>query len=310
MILCKKNFLQHIITSYLQDKKWLMDTEITITTFNSLNNPDRKEERVEALFQELEAHGSQIVLLQEVLTQTLPLIQAQAHIKGWHVSVGEQAVSNPSKISGNVTLSRYPIESQFNLHTPPADGRLYIPTLITHFTNNITAINAHLVWGGDAEQYRLETAYQINLFATYLKEQEPDRLIVVGGDFNAGFNSATLRYLNGDHVYKNTSTFWTNAWDFAEETFPTARKDGGWAETTANNVGIGRPDLMPTRTIDHLLVFGWNYGKKHCPMELTRFGETILSNGYGLSDHYGLTSKIALVRPETMHQAPLLAAVV
>jgi endonuclease/exonuclease/phosphatase family metal-dependent hydrolase len=273
-----------------------MENTLNVTTFNSLNNPARREERVEVLFQEIKEHDSDIVLLQEVLKDTFPILKAKAVQDGWHISEGARTTSphNPLKISGNVTLSRSPIESQFILPCGLCEGKAHVPTLITHLENNVTVVNAHLPWGGTAELDRLDTAYQINQYAECLQEQEPDRLIVFGGDFNATPNSTVLRYLTGEFLYKETSTFWTNSWDMAEEVFPTARKEGGWAESTALGVGITRPEQMPSRTIDFVLTYGWNYGKKHCPLNLKKFGESKLSNGFGLSDHYGLTTQITV----------------
>lgn len=271
-----------------------MENTLNITSFNSLNNPERREERVEVLFQEIKEHESDVVLLQEVLQDTFPILKTKALQDGWHVSEGARVSHNPVKIFGNVTLSRSPIESNFMLPCFICEGKSHVETLITHMENNVTTINAHLPWGGTSELDRLDTAYQINQYAECLKEQEPDRLIVLGGDFNATLNSSVLQYLHGTLLYKETSTFWTNSWDISETIFPTARKEGGWAEKTALSVGIQRPELMPSRTIDHVLTYGWNYGKKHSPLELKKFGEANLSNGYGLSDHYGITAKISV----------------
>lgn len=271
-----------------------METPISITTFNLLNNPELREERVDALLQELDEHGSDVVLLQEVLEMTFPVLKERAERKGWYVSEGQRTAFNPTKTSGNVTLSRIPVVSEFFLTSEVCDKIAYVKTLVTHLEGGITVINAHLPWGGNTELCRLDMTYCINQYAECLRDQEPNTLIVMGGDLNATPSSSVLRYLNGDHPFKDTSTFWTNAWHCSDSVFSTARKDGGWAETTARSVGIRHPEMLPDRTIDHILTYGWNFGKKHCPMTLTKFGESILSNGYGLSDHYGITTKISL----------------
>lgn len=271
-----------------------MEKTLSVTTFNSLNNPDRKEERIEVLFQEIKEHDSDVVLLQEVLQDTFPLLKNKALEDGWHISEGVRVVHGPVKIYGNVTLSRTPVASQFSLPSFLPHEKQQIESLVTHLDNNVTVINAHLMWGSANELHRLDAAYNINQYAECLKDQEPERLIVLGGDLNATFTSSAMRYLNGDLPYKNSSTFWTNAWDMAETVFPTARKEGGWAEITATGVGITRPEQMPDRTIDYIFTYGWNFGKKHCPLDLKKFGESNLSNGFGLSDHYGITTKISL----------------
>lgn len=270
-----------------------MEKTLNVTTFNILHNPERKEERVEVLFQEIKEHGSDVVLLQEVLEETFPLIEEKARQEGWFVSEGAR-VTHSAKRSGNVTLSRTPIQSEYSLPSYLECSRQQIETLVTHLENNVTIINAHLVWGSTHELQRLDVAYTINQYAECLKEEEPDRLIILGGDLNSILTSTVSQYFNGDLVYKDSSTFWTSAWDMAEEVFPTARKDGGWAEITATSVGITRPEQMPDRTIDYIFTYGWNFGKKHCPLDVKKFGESNLSNGYGLSDHYGLTTKVSL----------------
>lgn len=271
-----------------------MEKLLNVTTFNILTELILKEERVELLFQELKDHGSEVILLQEVLKETAPLIREKALQEGWHVSEGTLTQKTPQKVFGNVTISRTPITSSFSMPCVDYSNKNDIETLITHFEDNITTINAHLPWGFESELSRLDTVYNINQYAECLKDQEPDRLIIFGGDFNTSLSSSTMRYLRGEDIYKESSTFWTSAWDSSDTVFPTSRKDGGWAEITATSVGISHPELMPNRTVDHLLTFDWNYGKKHHPISMKKFGESTLSNGFGLSDHYGITAKITL----------------
>ena len=273
-----------------------MEDIITLTTFNSLNNPERKEERVEVLFQELKEHGTDIVLLQEVLEGTLPLIKEKACQDGWFVSEGSRVAHSTAKVFGNITVSRIPIQGEASLpcFNCEATEKAHVETLITHFENNITTINAHLPWGPTSEPLRLEKAYRINQYAERLQDEEPGRVIVLGGDFNTPLTSSTVRYLKAEFPYLNTSTFWTSAWDLADEIFSTARKEGGWAEKTALGVGITKPEQLPERTIDHLLTYGWVYGKKGCPVGAKRFGLSTLSNGFALSDHYGITVQMTV----------------
>lgn len=271
-----------------------MNNLLNVTTFNTLNNPSRKEERVWALFEELKTHKTDIALLQEVLLDTLPIIKEVAKENDWYVTSGAIGLTtHPDKISGNVTLSRTPAVAKWEIDVQRFINIPTIKPLVTQFENGVTAFNVHLPWGGNAELRRLETLYTIDKAAQLCRTYNKDEVIVLGGDFNTLPQSDSIRFLDGLGIYKDTSTFWTSAWT-SENIYPTARKEGGWAEMTAASVGITDPMLMPTRTIDYLYTYGWNFGKFSYPHSVKKFGESTLTNGFGLSDHYGLTASITI----------------
>lgn len=257
----------------------------TVTTFNMLHRPEMIEERVELLL--VEAQFSDAVLLQEVSEQNFPLIEKLSQKEGWHVSAGEfERTKDPEKFFTNVTLTKTEPLDSYTIMPPDFPAYQQPPMLVT-VTQEVSLINVHLAWG-NREHLRLLAMRTVSSEADSLHKSNPDRLVVVGGDFNTVPESATIRYLRGLDPHEFYTEMWTDAWRITE-TFPTARKTGGWAEETANSVGIVHPELMPDRTIDYLMSYGWNYGKKGCPVSLLKFGISTLSNGYGLSDHYGIT---------------------
>jgi exonuclease III len=274
---------------------------LTVTTFNVLNRVEHIEERYTKILAELDEHQSEVALLQEVRRETLGLLEDKAVAQGWWLTKGFMSKDHKdsSKVYGNMILTRKEPKS----FTPIFFDEDSVQGLVVEVEGALF-FNSHLAWGSFAEQKRLESAIQLNHLAEEYQQEHPNSLIISGGDFNTLPESSTLRYLKGleahppwkpglntlhnTNLLNKISTTWTSAWDIFP-LFPTARKTGGWAEETAKSVGISRPDLLPDRTIDYLMSYGWNYGEKGCPVRMEKFGVSTLDNGYGLSDHYGIT---------------------
>lgn len=250
-----------------------------------LTRPEMIEERVKLLLGE--AKGSDAVLLQEVAKANLLTLEAAALEAGWFVTAGDfERTKNPNSFFANVTLTKSkPLKSYTIM---PSDFPAYQqPPILVTVLEELVLINVHLAWG-NREHLRLLAMRTVSSEADSLHKQNPNHLVIVGGDFNTIPESATIRYLRGLDPHEFYTEMWTDAWSVSE-VFPTARKSGGWAEETAESIGIVHPELMPDRTIDYLMSYGWNYGKHGCPVSLSKFGLSVLSNGYGLSDHYGIT---------------------
>lgn len=262
-----------------------------VTTFNVLHNKKIIEERYSTLFKELEATKSDVTFLQEVRADSYGLLAGLAEQYEWYVSAGDIETRPDSDIRyyGNVTLTKTQpvhtaiIQVEFAPEKP----------LIMVETETELLFNLHLAWGSHMENVRRSAAIEVNSLAESFHAEHPTKLIIAGGDYNATLESSTLRYLKGLDVVDGNSTLWTNIWDMVEP-FPTARKEGGWAEETALSVGIRFPELLPDRTLDHLMSYGFNYGRRGCPLSLEKFGISTLSNGFALSDHYGLTVEFLL----------------
>ena len=247
---------------------------LIVTTFNVLNRLEYAEERYTKMLAELDEHQSDVALLQEVHQETLGLLKEKSAAQGWWLTKGvvSKNQKDSRKVYGNMTLTRAKPES----FTPIFFHEGCIQGLAVE-VEGILLFNSHLAWGSFAEQKRLDSAIQLNHLAEQHHKSYPEHLIISGGDFNALPESSTLRYLKGleahppwtpsstaqtvEDLMNKISTTWTSAWDVFP-TFPTARKAGGWAEETAKSVGISRPDLLPDRTIDYLMSYGWNFGKK------------------------------------------------
>lgn len=262
--------------------------ELRIATLNVLNNPSFFKQRFELAATEAEAKGVDILLLQEALYGELPALGDWLAARGWSSSA---LTDVEGLLHGPLTLSRSylgePQTSSIALSATWPTLPTPIPILQTDH-DGITIFNGHFSWEAQAEHTRLQTALRVDELAEILSK---DRLVIFGGDFNATLESSTLRFLRGltsepgGDMFR--STYWTSCWSGVEP-FSTARKDGGWAKTTAARKGIVRPELLPDRTIDHLMSYGWNHGKVGGPLSLERFGESMLPDGRAISDHWGI----------------------
>lgn len=279
-----------------------MKQTVRVTTMNINNNPERIEERITVFLQENSnsPQPAHILLLQEVLHDRLDIYDSIAKSFGYTLvgSTNPPPAGIQRKPSGNATLSLVPVTKAMEIivdvsHMPEGEKTKVVPVLATqhHFGKRpVITFNAHFPWGGYAEALRLEVAYQVSQKARELQEEYPEMLLILGGDFNAVLESDTLRYLHGLGVAKGSSTKWTSGWDIVEGApFPTARKDGGWAERTALGKGIVYPETLPDRVIDGVMSFGWNYGGKiGTPMSLEKVGIAKIEGGDAISDHYGV----------------------
>jgi hypothetical protein len=270
-------------------KKPMSHNTTTVTTFNFLHDSSYAVERLSLVFSELNVMGTDICFFQEVNTDLGLHVQRFAEYYGWYVSFGESTFGKHGEYS-NVTFTKEPVTMFENIQPSYTVQKKLPPPLLWVETENNVTFNGHLVWGMRGEPDRLLAATILDNIAHQYEKKGDNRTVFLGGDFNAGLNSTVLRYLQGLHIHEDQSTRWTNVWD-VHAPWSTARKDGGWAEQTAHGVNIVDPSLMPDRTIDHLLTYGWNYGKKGHPLNVHRFGSGEISNGYGISDHYGVTAQ-------------------
>lgn len=251
---------------------------LAVGTLNLLHVDDLLSERVEALRGELEQLDMRVLLLQEVtprmLTVLRDLLPEWGFFSGTQLS-GDGDLQVVATRDGDPTVwSSQPRDCGF--------------TSAAVATRHGIWVSVHLAWGLDQERARQLQAVQLNRWLRHLRGRRP---VFVGGDFNAEPASRTIRYLTGLDDVDGQCAGWTSAWT-DREPFPTARTDGGWAEETARRQGIVRPANMPRRTIDHLLVDGWRYGRPGAFTDVFRFASSKTSSGRGISDHYGVGSHV------------------
>lgn len=256
-----------------------------LTTLNMNHSMLLAEERAQYIMEHTSNHDA--VLLQEVHPDMVNILQQKAERWGWVVNVG-QARQHPTYIYMNVTLTKEPGTVSTGIVPEVLEG-IQVPYLGVTL-KDIVLFNVHFPWGSAAEHSRLMSAVHLSLLAS---EQNPDHLVVMGGDLNAVPESSTVRYLRGLDAYNTESVYWTDLW-LGSQPPATARKTGGWAEDIAHHVGCEYPERMPNRTVDYLMTYGWNHGRRGDIEYVGLFGSEpdILPNGYSLSDHHGVTARV------------------
>jgi endonuclease/exonuclease/phosphatase family metal-dependent hydrolase len=214
--------------------------------------------------------------------------------------VAARAVVGPSESDGcpasdvleNSVLSRWPVLDSFVADLPHDEygPRPAVAAVVSGPGQRPwTVLSVHLSWGAANEGLRLQQARAIEAIGAHAAI-DPDAVVVIGGDFNALPDSATLRYLHGlDPDADGGSTQWVDAWDTAGDG-PGITSDplNIHADATARNVGITRPDLLPARRIDFVLVRGYAYGRPGCPLEAHLVGDDATASTP--SDHYGIST--------------------
>lgn len=297
---------------------------LRVTTLNINHAPDEVDRRTGLACDELGSLLPAVLCLQEVRFGTdsgstqLDTIAAETGLAV--VSARPQHATRDGVLSGNAILSFLPVleSGAIALATPQARVTYADYAVLRATTGQaLIVVSAHLAWGGDQEGARLTQMTSIDgrvrmLMARY-RDQNP--VAILAGDFNTTPGSDTNRYLNGQGAGSNGGyTFWTEA--FAVVGNPneaaTVAADNHWAQSTARNVGIEFPEMLPDRRIDYVWTYGWAYGKPGCPVAMQRSFTDTTRYGYPASDHYGLTVDfwtppvLASVPPELLSEDDIL----
>jgi len=269
-----------------------------LATLNLLHNRESLEERVDLVIEELKAIQPDALCLQEVLE--LPDFNILKRINsalGWKGGYRGRVKVSADESHGNAILAKQPLTKIHDLDSNPQANEVEnIAASLIHGGKLIHLLSVHFPWGSQKEFIRAQHAYQISDHVQLLHQVNPESLSLLAGDFNSGEESDTLRFMNGLSFYQEKSTFWTDAWDVAgqENNWATTRIDTEFAISTAKSVGIRYPHLMPTRRIDYIKSFGWNYGQPGHPTKMERWADSEGHNGLTISDHYGLYADFLL----------------
>lgn len=237
------------------------------------------DERVNTLYSETFNDEIDVLLLQEVNPKYLELLRSVFSPLYTTQAIPEHFPDGKHGPNGQAILVSHRID--VDKLSEVGKSVISLQTSVGNF------MCAHFPWGAAQAAARVATAQEIEEFAA-----TTTGTTVLGGDFNDVPNSQPLRYLTGLEEVSGSGASWTSCWE-ERETFPTARFDGGWAQSTARGVGITHPELLPHhRTIDYLLTRGWNHGFPGSFLKVEKFGISRLRNGWGLSDHYGILAEI------------------
>lgn len=274
----------------LTPKAQMPGEELTVVSWN-LNGEKDWQSRAEGIAEQVA--GADVLMFQECPEE---LAYELARLGGWEVAACWQPAGEGTGTL--VTLARSEWEGRAQIMQ--LDGidqggwvRGAVRVTIKLGEKNWHFFNTHLHWGGFGEGQRLAGARAIEAVCHNAGGEEMN-VHILGGDFNATPESATMRYLAGlDVDGAGDSTLWVDAWSRAGSggcavvAGCTSCPDLPRAAQTAKEVGIPRSDLLPHRRIDYLLTRGWAYGKPGTALECT-----ILGFEQNLSDHHGLRARL------------------
>lgn len=288
---------------------------LRVASLNLLNSTLRLDERYALLQQELMRAKPDVLCLQEViveqrerLTDVLRQVGFTAGefggtvtanaVLGSFTSTSGCAVFTRSKEAEFVEFDFKKSFSTLMVPTPSA-----IPTVAARLNLGsdggvVHVLSSHFAWGMQNEAVRLRQATAVNDYAEQAKVDDPEAVVILGGDLNAIPDSSTLRYLHGlqaDH--RDQSTHWVDAWTHlgsAESEFTSMPSTNQWSRSMAMKVArTTLPDLVPNRRIDYLLSHGWTYGRRGGPVRFNKFAHHTI-RGLEISDHAGVIADFLL----------------
>ena len=273
---------------------------VRVLTLNLNFDPESLDQRLPAAAHDIAAAAPDVVCLQEVapLSDGTDAAEALAQMVG--MSVVARADHLPHPISGVhsvVILSTLPTTADAAVLELPQDlhhtRRVTAVPLRAPSGRRVLVVTAHLAWGGDREPARVAEAVLVDEWATHLASSLLDErhdFVVFTGDFNARPDSDTLRFLTGRSGVAGRGTYWVDAWEtVGEGDGHTQVPANPWVARTARLVGIPRPDMLPSRRIDYVMVRGWAHGRPGSPLA----AQVVATEPAGphhvvASDHYGL----------------------
>jgi endonuclease/exonuclease/phosphatase family metal-dependent hydrolase len=278
----------------IDEKKIQPSQQVRIATLNLLHSDFEAEKRFKMLDEELAIISPDIIHFQEASFQNhSPYLQDLIKKHGYkYYGHTHEKVKDGERASHTLTLSKAP--ASFEILSPIVisdyDGLLRESLIMrTNFNNvEIITFNIHLAWGAN-EYIRLKEVVRINDLALKMKNENPEAIIVIAGDFNTEDESESIRFLNGKSAFKNQSTRWVDAWVAVgeESNKVTSEVLGKLSYNTAGEVGIILPSLVPARRIDYIMIQGWVYGSNGSPLRFQRFADSYI-DGISISDHYGI----------------------
>ena len=235
-------------------------------------------QRSSSIVDALKNLGAHAILLQETDLKTAALV---GDALGMTMRFGKNRQSD----EGCAVLYRGPA-SEDGVFTLPSDGggrvRLAAWMRARVHGHDVTLVSAHLAWGADQENVRVRQAQAL----THSLLRGHVDIEILGGDLNAPESSDTLRWLTGLSAVPAPGAMFVDA-------FAVAGRGEGWttgpslrsSHLTAQTVGILRPELIPCRRIDYVLVHGWAFGRAGCPVDSFVVDPPSSVEGVEASDH-------------------------
>lgn len=279
-----------------------MSDNLNVLTFNMLHKEFMMKDRVQMLARKINDLNLDIVLLQEVpfdkhgASETLDYLVSET---GLEVAAINHHFIHKNYDSGSAILSRFPVIEGGKTLAPEDEGAHHYDSayaVIDTPNRPVIVFTIHAAWGCENEVYRERQVLFLDRQAKELETKYSERnpFSIMGGDMNAESENNCIRFLTGKGSLDNAGTLWVDAWKYLhpEEAGYTVVPANKLATKTALEVGITRPELIPSRRIDYLMVRGWVYGRAGCPLEVKLELQDEDKNGYTASDHFGILTTL------------------
>lgn len=273
----------------------------TLTNLNLLHSPFRFEDRMRKIGNATADIAPDIFCVQEAFFENGAesfALKTISEATGLEVVSIQPHFERHGAKSGVAILSSWPVIEAGDGRAP-LDGEAgynscYV-VLESPAKRPVIVFSIHGAWGGHRENVREQKFLAINEHAAELEAKYADRdpITVIAGDFNTRPDSSSMRFMRGLQSLHGQGTYWTDAWEaLGEGPGYTSDPTTKLAMQTALEGGIFLPQILPGRRIDYIMVKGWKYGKVGSPIEITLDYTEKDEDGYTVSDHYGLTTKI------------------
>jgi endonuclease/exonuclease/phosphatase family metal-dependent hydrolase len=236
-------------------------------TWNVMGDVDDREHRADRIAAVLAESSSDVILLQECWPEVLAAITDQGAFKvatESFITPVDRGVKEGCAVLAPTGWASAPLP--LLLDAPNPYGK---PERIPAAAGEVTTpagrrwwvCSAHLSWGAEVEHVRVAQARTLDTYATTSGTSAQ----ILGGDFNATPESATVRRLTGLDPWapEGPTSYWVDAHRIAGEGsgFTSVVQGNVYGHRTALNGGVLRPELIPPRRIDYLLVRGYAHGR-------------------------------------------------
>lgn len=272
-------------------------TRLRILTFN-VQNDSGDARRIELINRQLRRLDPDLVALQEVTgPRQVDELLAGSGLHGTHQSAVLSYVPEfADRYGGSALASRWPHEIVEVLdHRGPDATGPWLPMAAMAAVpdiGNLLFIAVTLEWRLDAEAARERQIRQLTDLDGRHRTELPT---ILAGDFNAGPQTSTIRYMTGRQALAGHSVHYHDAWEIAG--------DGpGHTWTVDNPLGaeeirqvVGQPGHR--RRIDYIFTGSWHaHPRARCEIRSAELVGNHPVDGVWLSDHYGVVVDVDVTK--------------
>jgi endonuclease/exonuclease/phosphatase family metal-dependent hydrolase len=256
---------------------------LRLLTFNLLALASAAgQERQEVVRRLLPDLRLDVVALQEVTRS--PDFDQAADLLGPEFAIIDLPGWTPEHV-GECLASRWPVGESFTLERPPA-AAVAAEVLVPPPLGPLLVVHHKAAYQLPLEHVRETQALATARFVEELVADRPDLPVVLLGDFNAGPDAASLRFLTGRQSLAGTSVRYEDAWEAVHP------DEAGHTFTPRNPlVRAGEMPLERGRRIDHIVVRSGPHGPlldvADCRLA---FDQPV--DGVWASDHFGVLAEL------------------